>query len=60
MHSHPSPSTPAGFNPLLGIADPRTDQRLGFVGGIRGTRELERIVNTGEAAVAFSDTGWVE
>jgi uncharacterized protein (DUF1015 family) len=42
------------LEPLLGIGDPRTDRRLDFVGGIRGTAELERRVNTGQAAVAFS------
>jgi uncharacterized protein (DUF1015 family) len=40
--------------PLLGIADPRTDQRLDFIGGIRGTGELEQRVDSGKAAVAFS------
>ena len=40
--------------PLLGIADPRTSQRLHFIGGIRGTGELERLVNSGELACAFS------
>jgi uncharacterized protein (DUF1015 family) len=40
--------------PLLGVGDPRTDKRIDFVGGIRGTGELERLVNTGRAAVAFS------
>jgi uncharacterized protein (DUF1015 family) len=40
--------------PLLGIGDPRTDKRVDFVGGIRGTNELERLVNHGRAAVAFS------
>ena len=40
--------------PLLGVGDPRTDKRIDFVGGIRGTAELERLVNTGKAAVAFS------
>jgi uncharacterized protein (DUF1015 family) len=40
--------------PLLGIADPRTDKRIDFVGGIRGTGELERLVASGRAAVAFS------
>jgi uncharacterized protein (DUF1015 family) len=39
--------------PLLGIDDPRTSTRISFVGGIRGTDELERLVNEG-AAVAFS------
>jgi uncharacterized protein (DUF1015 family) len=41
------------LEPLLGIADPRTDKRIDFVGGIRGTGELERRVQAGEA-VAFS------
>ena len=40
--------------PLLGIADIRTDKRIDFVGGARGTRELERLVDSGKAAVAFS------
>ena len=31
--------------PLLGIGDPRTDKRIDFVGGIRGTAELERLVD---------------
>ncbi|HEX8072715.1 MAG TPA: DUF1015 family protein [Pyrinomonadaceae bacterium] len=40
--------------PVLGIADIRTDKRIDFVGGIRGPAELERLVNSGRAAVAFS------
>jgi len=40
--------------PILGIHDVRTDKRIDFVGGLRGTRELERLVNEGKAAVAFS------
>jgi len=40
--------------PLLTVGDPRTDKRIDFVGGIRGTAELEKLVNTGKAAVAFS------
>jgi uncharacterized protein (DUF1015 family) len=40
--------------PVLKVADPRTDKRIDFVGGIRGTAELERLVSQGEAAVAFS------
>lgn len=40
--------------PILGIDDPRTNNRIAFVGGLRGTTELERIVNDGEAKVAFS------
>ncbi len=42
------------LGPILGIGDPRTDQRIDFVGGIRGTAELERRVNSGEMAIAFS------
>ncbi|HYE66344.1 MAG TPA: DUF1015 family protein [Pyrinomonadaceae bacterium] len=42
------------LDPVLGIKDVRTDKRIDFVGGIRGTRELERLVNEGRAAVAFS------
>ena len=42
------------LGPLLGIGDPRTDKRIDFVGGIRGTAELERLVRSGAAAVAFS------
>jgi uncharacterized protein (DUF1015 family) len=40
--------------PILGIGDPRRDKRIDFVGGIRGLRELERRVDSGEMAVAFS------
>jgi uncharacterized protein (DUF1015 family) len=40
--------------PILKIADVRTDKRIDFVGGIRGTSELERLVGSGKAAVAFS------
>ena len=42
------------LSPLLGIGNPRTDKRIDFVGGIRGTDELERRVDSGECAVAFS------
>ena len=42
------------LDPILGIKDVRTDKRVDFVGGIRGTAELERLVDTGRAAVAFS------
>jgi uncharacterized protein (DUF1015 family) len=42
------------LGPVLGVADPRTDKRIDFVGGIRGTQELERLVNEGRAAVAFA------
>jgi uncharacterized protein (DUF1015 family) len=40
--------------PILGIGDPRADKRIDFVGGIRGTEELERRVDSGEMAIAFS------
>ena len=40
--------------PVLGIGDPRTNTRIAFVGGIRGTKELEKRVDSGKAAVAFS------
>ncbi len=40
--------------PVLEVADPRTDKRIDFVGGIRGAGELEKLVNQGKAAVAFS------
>jgi uncharacterized protein (DUF1015 family) len=42
------------LSPILGIGDPRTDKRIDFVGGIRGTAELERRVRSGEMAIAFS------
>jgi uncharacterized protein (DUF1015 family) len=42
------------LDPILGIKDLRTDKRIDFVGGLRGTKELERLVNEGQAAVAFS------
>jgi uncharacterized protein (DUF1015 family) len=40
--------------PVLGIGDVRTDKRIDFVGGARGTSELEQLVSSGKAAVAFS------
>ena len=40
--------------PVLGIADPRRDKRIDFVGGIRGLSELEKRVNSGEMALAFA------
>lgn len=40
--------------PVLGIGDPRTDKRINFVGGIRGLKELERRVDSGEYKLAFS------
>lgn len=42
------------LDPILGIKDVRTDKRIDFIGGLRGTQELERLVNEGKAAVAFS------
>jgi uncharacterized protein (DUF1015 family) len=42
------------LEPILGIKDIRTDKRIDFVGGLRGTKELERLVDEGKAAVAFS------
>lgn len=42
------------LGPILGINDPRTDKRIDFVGGIRGLKELEKRVNSGEMKVAFS------
>jgi uncharacterized protein (DUF1015 family) len=40
--------------PILGIDDPRTSKRIDFIGGIRGTDELTKLVDSGTAAVAFS------
>ena len=67
LHIHPSlvPTDPVDrldvsllqnhlIAPILGITDPRRDKRIDFVGGIRGLRELERRVDTGEMAVAFA------
>ena len=42
------------LDPILGIKDLRTDKRIDFVGGLRGTAELERLVNEGNSAIAFS------
>lgn len=42
------------LSPLLGITDPRRDENISFVGGIRGTGELENRVNSGEADMAIS------
>jgi uncharacterized protein (DUF1015 family) len=42
------------LDPLLAIKDVRTDKRIDFVGGIRGTSALEHAVDEGRAAVAFS------
>jgi len=42
------------LEPILGIDDPRTNKRIGFVGGARGTAELEKFVDDGTAKLAFS------
>ncbi|HEY3309352.1 MAG TPA: DUF1015 family protein [Desulfuromonadaceae bacterium] len=42
------------LSPILGIENPRTDQRIHFVGGIRGNDELVKLVDSGEYSVAFS------
>jgi uncharacterized protein (DUF1015 family) len=42
------------LSPLLGIGDIRTDKRIDFIGGARGTRFLEETVSSGRAAAAFS------
>jgi uncharacterized protein (DUF1015 family) len=42
------------LSPVLGIQDPRSDNRIHFVGGIRGLSELERLVDNGQYKVAFS------
>jgi uncharacterized protein (DUF1015 family) len=42
------------LRPILGIEDVRTDKRVDFVGGIRGTEELERLVDSGAWQIAFS------
>ncbi|NQV22312.1 MAG: DUF1015 domain-containing protein [Rhodospirillales bacterium] len=42
------------LHPVLGIGDPRTDNRIDFIGGIRGLAELERRVDSGDMAVSFS------
>jgi uncharacterized protein (DUF1015 family) len=42
------------LDPILGIKDVRTDKRIEFIGGARGTAALERMVDQGSAAVAFS------
>jgi len=65
LHKEKVPSDPVGrldisvlqeqiIGPILGIADQRRDKRIDFVGGIRGMKELERRVNSGEMAVAFA------
>ncbi len=42
------------LSPILNVEDPKTDRRIGFVGGIRGLKELERLVDSGKWEVAFS------
>jgi uncharacterized protein (DUF1015 family) len=42
------------IEPIFGITDPRTDKRIDFVGGGRGLAELQKRVDSGEMAVAFS------
>ena len=42
------------LEPVLGIDDPRTSDRIDFVGGIRGTKYLKDQVDAGKAAIAFS------
>lgn len=42
------------LQPILDIDDPRTNKRVGFIGGARGTDELEKVVNDGIAKLAFS------
>jgi uncharacterized protein (DUF1015 family) len=42
------------LTPMLGIGDVRSDKRIDFVGGARGTAELEKLVRSGKLAVAFS------
>ncbi len=42
------------LTPILDVGDPRTDPRIGFVGGIRGAKELASRVDSGAAAAAFA------
>lgn len=42
------------LSPLLNITDPRRDENISFVGGIRGTSELEKLVNSGDSELAIS------
>jgi uncharacterized protein (DUF1015 family) len=42
------------IGPVLGITNPKTDKRIDFVGGIRGTKELVKLVDSGEYKIAFS------
>jgi len=58
--SHPVSSIDAAIlsdnliSPILGVQNPRTDKRIDFVGGIRGVKELERLVDSGQFKIAFS------
>ncbi len=57
---HPTRSIDASIlsanllDPILAITNPRTDKRIDFVGGIRGTAELKRLVDSGDYQIAFS------
>jgi uncharacterized protein (DUF1015 family) len=42
------------LDPIFGITDPRTSKGIGFIGGIRGSAELEKLVNNGDYGCAFS------
>jgi uncharacterized protein (DUF1015 family) len=42
------------LDPIFRVGDPRTSKRIHFVGGVRGAAELERLVNSGDCACAFS------
>jgi uncharacterized protein (DUF1015 family) len=42
------------LSPLLGIEDPRTSTEIDFIGGIRGTGELVKLVDSGQYMLAFS------
>jgi uncharacterized protein (DUF1015 family) len=42
------------LTPIFNIEDPRTSERIDFIGGIRGTAELEKIVDNGQYKIAFS------
>src|SRR5690554_2138503 len=42
------------LEPFLGISNQRTDKNIDFIGGIRGTQELEKLVDSGDVKLAFS------
>jgi uncharacterized protein (DUF1015 family) len=42
------------LTPVFGVGDPRTDKRIQFIGGIRGPKELERLVQKGDGAIGFA------